>query len=137
MIQGRTVSEREKLIGMSGLTIVLVFFLSSVGSVLFMGLGLGLLGASVFFSQALSVSRALCVEIKLNYRTNKERTNLETERTVPVDICPELESSHPGKRGQISKPKSAIYPHFVVWYIRNCQGNLLQGCTKFPARDIR
>lgn len=46
VIQGRQVSDREKLIGMSGLSIVVIFFLSSVGSVLFMGLGLGLLGVA-------------------------------------------------------------------------------------------
>merc|ERR1711966_125415 len=44
VIQGRTTSEREKLIGMSALSVVLIFFLSSVGSVLFMGLGLGAAG---------------------------------------------------------------------------------------------
>jgi len=44
--QGRTTSEREKLLGMSAVSLILIFFLSSVGSVLFMGLGLGAAGVT-------------------------------------------------------------------------------------------
>lgn len=46
VIQGRTTSEREKLLGMSAISLILIFFLSSVGSVLFMGLGLGAAGVA-------------------------------------------------------------------------------------------
>jgi hypothetical protein len=45
-LQGRTTSEREKLLGMSAISLILIFFLSSVGSVLFMGLGLGAAGVA-------------------------------------------------------------------------------------------
>ena len=41
VIGGRQVSDREKLIGASGLTVLVVFFLSSVGSLLIWALGLG------------------------------------------------------------------------------------------------
>ena len=43
-IGGRDVTEREKLIGMSTLSFILIFFLTSVGSVLFSAVGLGLTG---------------------------------------------------------------------------------------------
>eukprot|EP00898_Chlorokybus_atmophyticus_P003078 jgi/Chlat1/3771/Chrsp259S03913 len=44
VIGGRTFSEREKLLGMAGITAVVVFFLTSLGSVLFMAVGLGVAG---------------------------------------------------------------------------------------------
>jgi hypothetical protein len=39
-------SDREKLIGMSVLSLIIIFFLSSIGSVIFMGLGLGCAGVA-------------------------------------------------------------------------------------------
>lgn len=46
VINGRTFSDREKLMGMSALSLVIIFFLSSIGSVIFMGLGLGCAGVA-------------------------------------------------------------------------------------------
>lgn len=47
VINGRTLSEREKLWGMSALSFVLVFFLSSAGNVIFMGVCLGIAGVVI------------------------------------------------------------------------------------------
>merc|ERR1712070_1178402 len=47
VISGREFSEREKLIGMSAATIIIVFFITNVGNVLFMGTGLGLAGVAL------------------------------------------------------------------------------------------
>ncbi|KAK3260929.1 hypothetical protein CYMTET_30139 [Cymbomonas tetramitiformis] len=44
VISGRTISDREQLWGMSAATVLLIFFLSSAGSVIFMGLGVGITG---------------------------------------------------------------------------------------------
>jgi len=46
VISGRTFSDREKLIGMSALSLIIIFFLSSIGTVIFMGLGLGCAGVA-------------------------------------------------------------------------------------------
>ena len=40
----RTISEREKMLGMTGLSALAVFFLSSAGTVIFSGIGVALLG---------------------------------------------------------------------------------------------
>mmetsp|Transcript_20475 Transcript_20475/g.28370 ORF Transcript_20475/g.28370 Transcript_20475/m.28370 type:complete len:183 (+) Transcript_20475:104-652(+) len=47
VINGRSISEREKLIGMASVSVILIFFVSSVGSVIFMGLGIGLAGVAI------------------------------------------------------------------------------------------
>ena len=41
LIGGRTLSDREKLLGMSGLSLLVIFFLSNVASVVIYGLGVG------------------------------------------------------------------------------------------------
>jgi len=46
VISGREVSEREKLVGLSAGSIIMIFFLTSVGNVLFLGLGLGAAGVA-------------------------------------------------------------------------------------------
>eukprot|EP00959_Pyramimonas_sp_CCMP1952_P120437 2518438-Pyramimonas_sp.AAC.1 len=46
VINGRTFSDREKLMGMSAISLIVMFFLSSIGSVIFMGLGLGCAGVA-------------------------------------------------------------------------------------------
>jgi hypothetical protein len=45
VIGGRPISEREKLIGTGGLSLIIIFFLTSVGSVLFSAISIGLAGA--------------------------------------------------------------------------------------------
>ena len=45
VIGGRAISEREKLLGASGASVAVVFFLTSVGSVLFSAVCIGLAGA--------------------------------------------------------------------------------------------
>ena len=47
VISGRTISEREKLLGASGLSVAVIFFLTSVGSVLFSAVCVGLAGVAV------------------------------------------------------------------------------------------
>mmetsp|Transcript_23833 Transcript_23833/g.28780 ORF Transcript_23833/g.28780 Transcript_23833/m.28780 type:complete len:183 (+) Transcript_23833:198-746(+) len=47
VINGRELSEREKLIGMSATSIILIFFLTSVGNVMFGALGVGLAGVAI------------------------------------------------------------------------------------------
>mmetsp|Transcript_46396 Transcript_46396/g.148721 ORF Transcript_46396/g.148721 Transcript_46396/m.148721 type:complete len:109 (-) Transcript_46396:84-410(-) len=47
VIGGREMSEREVFLGMSGLSMVIVFFLTSVGTILFTALGIGLTGIAV------------------------------------------------------------------------------------------
>ncbi len=46
VINGRELGEREKLLAMSGCSFVLIFFLTSVGSVLFSAIGFGLAGVA-------------------------------------------------------------------------------------------
>jgi hypothetical protein len=45
VIAGRPISEREKLLGASGVSVAVIFFLTSVGSVLFSAVCIGLAGA--------------------------------------------------------------------------------------------
>jgi hypothetical protein len=45
VIAGRPISEREKLLGASGISVAVIFFLTSVGSVLFSAVCIGLAGA--------------------------------------------------------------------------------------------
>jgi hypothetical protein len=47
VINGRTLTEREKFYLSSGISLVVVFFLTSVGSLLFYALCIGLAGASL------------------------------------------------------------------------------------------
>lgn len=46
VIGGRTISEREKLLGASGASVAVIFFLTSVGSVLFSAVCIGLAGVA-------------------------------------------------------------------------------------------
>ena len=47
VIAGRAVSEREKLVGAAAISVAVIFFLTSVGSVLFSALCIGLAGVAV------------------------------------------------------------------------------------------
>jgi len=45
VISGRTLTEREKLIGAAGMSVLIIFFLTNVGSILFSAICIGLAGA--------------------------------------------------------------------------------------------
>lgn len=45
VINGRTLTEREKLIGAAGTSVLIIFFLTNVGSILFSAICIGLAGA--------------------------------------------------------------------------------------------
>jgi hypothetical protein len=47
VIGGRTISEREKLLGAAAISVAVIFFLSGVGSVLFSALSIGVAGVAV------------------------------------------------------------------------------------------
>jgi hypothetical protein len=82
VIAGRAVSDREKLLGASGASVAVIFFLTSVGSVLFSAVCIGLAGAASQHAR----TRAACLRWRVSRggQATRVHSTPHTQRVRPV-----------------------------------------------------
>jgi hypothetical protein len=118
-VGGRVLSEREKLMAASGASVLVIFFLTNVGSVLFSAICIGLAGACCLAPRCLlwvclrgkaqaSVRMALCAC----------RTTCSSTRSMCVKLPPALDASaltHSHRTRAASCPPSRSNPRLAQW----------------------